>query len=86
MLNQLSHQCAVSKVSVIPVVIGALGTISKEVRTWPEMLGIPDVIGSVQLSAILGTMHVLIIIGSFHSKLIPGHQFLNVFKLDPDMF
>ena len=29
---------------------------------------------------------VVFIKGSFHSMLIPGHQFLKVFKIDPDMF
>ena len=51
------HQA--SKVSGIPIVVGALGTISKDARTWQEELGIPDIIGSAQLSAILGTAHVL---------------------------
>ncbi|XP_037776983.1 uncharacterized protein LOC119573955 [Penaeus monodon] len=48
-----------SKVTVIPVVIGALGTISKNAKTWHGKLDIPDIVGSAQLSEILGTAHLL---------------------------
>ena len=44
-----------SKVTVIPIMVGALGTISKNAKTWHGKLNIPDIIGSAQLSAILGT-------------------------------
>ena len=54
-LVKLIHQAS----SLIPIVVGALGTISKDARTWQEKLGIPDIIGSPQLSAKLGTAHVL---------------------------
>ena len=50
-----------SKVTLIPIVIGALGSISKRAsaKTWCDKLGVPEFIGSVQLSAILGTAHLL---------------------------
>ena len=48
-----------SKVIVIPIVIGALGTVSKNAKTWHGKLDIPDIVGSAQLSAILGTAHIL---------------------------
>ena len=48
-----------SKVTVIPIVIGALGTISKNAKTWYGKFDLPDRIGSALLSAILGTAHVL---------------------------
>ena len=48
-----------SKVTVIPIVIGALGGISKRSKAWLGKLGVPDFLGSVQLSAILGTAHLL---------------------------
>ena len=49
-----------SKVSVVPIVAaGALGTNSKNTRTWHRQIELPDVIGSVQLAAILGTTHIL---------------------------
>ena len=48
-----------SKVTVIPIMIGALGSIWKCAKTWYGRLGVPDFLGSVQLSVILGTAHVL---------------------------
>ena len=48
-----------SKVTIIPIVIGALGSISKGPTTWFGKLDVPDFLGSVQLSAILGTAHLL---------------------------
>ena len=48
-----------SKVTIIPIVIGALGSMSKVAKTWFGKLDVPDVLGSVQLSAILGTAHLL---------------------------
>ena len=37
--------------TVIPTVIGVLGTISKNTKAWYERLSVPDVFGSGQLSA-----------------------------------
>ena len=48
-----------SKVSVVPIVVGALGTTSKSTRTWHRQIDLPDVIGSMQLAAILGTTRIL---------------------------
>ena len=48
-----------SKVTVIPIVIGTLGTVSRNARSWHGKLDIPDIVGSTQLSAILGTVHIL---------------------------
>ena len=48
-----------SKVTVIPVAIGTLGTASKNAKSWHGKLDIPDIVGSTQLSAILGTAHIL---------------------------
>ena len=48
-----------SKVTVISIVIGGLVSISKRAKTWYDKLGVPEFIGSVQLSAILGTAHLL---------------------------
>ena len=45
--------------TVIPIVIDALGTVSKNAKSWHGKLDIPDIVGSTQLSAILGTAHVL---------------------------
>ena len=48
-----------AKVDVIPVVIRAIGSYSKNVKTWIEKLKIPNILDSAQLSAILGTAHTL---------------------------
>ena len=48
-----------SKVTVITIVIGALGTISKNAKTWHGKLDTADIVRSAQLSAILGTAHIL---------------------------
>ena len=45
--------------SVVPIVVGALGTTSKSTRTWHRQMELPDVIGSVQLAAELGTVRIL---------------------------
>ena len=44
---------------MIPIVIGALGSISKGAKTRFGKLDVPDFLGSVQSSAILGTAHLL---------------------------
>ena len=41
------------------IVIGALGSISENAKTWFGKLDVPDFLGSVQLSAIPGTVHLL---------------------------
>ena len=48
-----------AKVDVIPVVIGVLGSYSKNVKTWIEKLKIPNILDSAQVSVTLGTVHVL---------------------------
>ena len=48
-----------SKVTIIRIVIGALGSISKGAKTWFCKLDVPDFLGSVQLLAILGTARLL---------------------------
>lgn len=45
-----------SKVTVVPIMIGALGSISKRAKSNYGKRGVPKFIGSVQLSAILGTV------------------------------
>ena len=42
-----------TRVTVIPTVIGVLGTTSKNIKAWYERLSVPDVFGSGQLSASL---------------------------------
>ena len=42
-----------SKVIIIPIVIGALLSISKGAKTWFVRQNVPDLLGSVQLSTII---------------------------------
>ena len=44
---------------VVPIVVGALGVVSKRLAGWLKGLGIPDVIGGLQTSAIVGTAAIL---------------------------
>ena len=46
---------AASKVTVIPIVISALGNISENTKAWYGTLDLPDIFGSIQLLAILGS-------------------------------
>ena len=45
--------------TMIPIVVGALGTISVNAKASYGRLSLPDIFGSAQLSAILGTAHIL---------------------------
>ena len=47
------------RVTVIPILIDALGTISGNAKAWYGRLSLPHIFGSAQLSAILGTAHIL---------------------------
>ena len=53
------HRASKVTVTVIPIVIGTLGTVSRNAKSWHGKLDIPDIVGSIQLSAILGTAHIL---------------------------
>ena len=44
---------------VVPVVVGALGVVSKRLEGYLKVLGVPDVLGGLQTSAIIGTTNIL---------------------------
>ena len=46
------------KVEVVPVVIGALGSVTKEFDRWIEKLGTTFNVGVVQKTALLGTARI----------------------------
>ena len=46
-------------VGVVPVVIGALGSVTKESDGWIEKLGITIIVGEMQKAALLGTARIL---------------------------
>ena len=45
-LNDLKRTHRATRVTVIPTVIGVLGTTSKNTKVWYERLSVPDVFGS----------------------------------------
>ena len=47
------------KTQIIPIVLGALGTIPKRLEEYLEKLGVPDVIGSLQKSVLISTAAIL---------------------------
>ena len=47
------------QVETIPVVVGALGVVSKRLKSWLEQLGIPDMIGGLQTATIIGSAAIL---------------------------
>ena len=47
------------KVKRIPIVVGAFGMIPKRLPEYLEELGIPDVVGGLQKTALLGTRRIL---------------------------
>ena len=46
-------------VKIVPVVVGCLGTISKNFMRYHQSLGVPKITGSVQIAALLESMHIL---------------------------
>ena len=46
-------------VKVLPIVIGALGSATKEFDGWIEKLGITNNVGVMQKTALLGTTRIL---------------------------
>jgi len=60
--SPLAHQvCRLHRVStsVVPVVVGCLGVVTKRLEKGEKELGIPDVLGGLQTSAIIGTTNIL---------------------------
>ena len=44
---------------VVPIVVGALGVVTKEIGRWLDKLGIKNVVGGLQTTAIIGTAAIL---------------------------
>ena len=47
------------KVEVVPIVVGALGVVSKDLLGWLKKLGVGDVVGGLQTAAVIGTGAIL---------------------------
>ena len=59
MKTELKRLWSLKKVEIVPVVVGALGCISKSFNGWMETLGIKLNVGMVQKSVLLGTTRIL---------------------------
>ena len=47
------------RTETIPIIVGALGTIPARLLGYLQAIGLPDVIGCLQTSALLGTQRIL---------------------------
>ena len=47
------------KVDVVPLVVGALGVVSKDLVKWLKRLDIGDIVGELQTAAVIGTVAIL---------------------------
>ena len=56
--RELKRLWSLKKVEVVPVVVGALGYISKSFSGWMDTLGIKLSVGMVQKSILLGTARI----------------------------
>ena len=56
---ELKRLWSLKKSEVIPVVVGALGCVSKDFKGWIEKLGIEVNLGTIQKTALLGTARIL---------------------------
>ena len=47
------------KTEIVPLVIRALDSASKQLKTFIDVIGIPNIIGSAQISTITNTIRIL---------------------------
>ena len=47
------------KVEVVAIVVGLLGVVTKDLTHWLGKIGVGDVVGGLQTSAIIGTAAIL---------------------------
>ena len=47
------------KVEVVPLVVGALGVVSKDLVKWLKRLNVGDIVGEMQTAAVIGTVAIL---------------------------
>ena len=46
-------------VKVVSIVVGALGVVTKDLTRWLKEIGVGDVVGGLQTSAVIGTAAIL---------------------------
>ena len=56
---EISRMWNMKKVTVIPMVIGALGTVSKRIQSWIKKIGVEVRTEQLQKTALLGTARIL---------------------------
>ena len=56
---ELKQLWSMKKVIVIPIIVGALGTVSKDLENYIEQLGITIWLEHLQKTALLGTARIL---------------------------
>ena len=47
------------KVEIVPLVVGALGVVSKDLVKWLKRLDVGDIVGELQTAAVIGTVAIL---------------------------
>ena len=57
--REIGRLLQLRRVQRVPVVIGVLGSMTKDFDKWMEKLGIPGDVGVVQKTALLGTAGIL---------------------------
>ena len=57
--REISKIWDLRKVEVIPVIVGALGCVSKSIKTWIDKIGVNVKISLLQKTALLGTARIL---------------------------
>ena len=46
-------------VEVVPIVVGPFGVVTKDLPRWLKLVGVGDIVGGLQTSAIIGTAAIL---------------------------
>ena len=57
--EKIGRQWGIRHLEVVPVVVGALGVVSKRLDVWLEKLGVTIRMGLLQKTALLGTARIL---------------------------
>ena len=57
--HEIKRNHRATRVTIKPIVIGSLGTISGNAKAWYGRLRLPNIFGNAQLLAIRGTAHIL---------------------------
>ena len=60
------------RVTVVPVIIGALGTVSKDIEKWLAEVGVTCRLESLQRAFLLGTARILrkVLVGHLRSRVV----------------